>query len=84
MRGSPFREPSPPPTPATASTPWVTACTAASVRSKIRPGKMPNTRMSTSMGVQAIHSGMWTSWMWASSYSVLTVPNATRWSIHSR
>ena len=31
-----------------------------------------------------MYSETWTSWMWLSSNSAVAVPNATRWSIHSR
>ena len=60
------------------------AATAPSVTWKMRSGKMPRTTISTSIGVQATHSGTWTSWMWACSNSSFGVPKAVRWNIHSR
>ena len=42
------------------------------------------TKISTNMGVQAMYSGTWTSWMWTSSHSLLGLPKAVLWYIHNR
>src|SRR5580704_593872 len=62
----------------------VTRFTAPSVVLNRAKGRIPRNTMRISMGVQASHSGRWTSWMCAFSNSGLGTPKATRLNIHSR
>ena len=55
------------------------AVMAGSVTWKMMFGKMPSTRISTSIGTQARYSLTWTSWMCSSANSSVGVPNDERW-----